>query len=379
MNVTHYDCRRISCSSETVRSRVRSSLELVFCGDALSMPVHWFYRPSDILRYFPPMGITAMEAAPAEHPSAIMTLHSTQRGGRQSVAKGNSEIVGDVILKGREHLWKQGGAHYHHGMPAGENTLNTWVARLMLEWMTDRCAYDVDGWLQQYVDFMIADPPRHPDTYAESCHREFFANREAGKPLRECGGVTHDTPSMGALVTLPPLALALLATQPLADVQAACREHVQTTHPDKGLLSVVDSYVALLANLLFRPEEETADDYIEAAAVTQLSGSISSILKKKNDPREIVGGVFSLACYISDSWPSVCYLAHRYASDPGKALLLNSNLGGENAHRGSVLGSLIGLVTPDQHESLFAQLHRKNEISEAIGQWVDFHYPADNR
>ncbi len=33
-----------------------------FACDALSMPVHWFYRTSDIYRYFPPHGICNMQA-----------------------------------------------------------------------------------------------------------------------------------------------------------------------------------------------------------------------------------------------------------------------------------------------------------------------------
>lgn len=363
-----------NCSPALIRSRVKSCLELLFCGDALSMPVHWFYRPADILRYFPPMGIAAMEAAPADHPSAIMTLHSTRRGGREGVAQGSSEIIGDVILKGRADLWRQPGTHYHHAMPAGENTLNAWIARLMLQWMSGRSDYNVDEWLQQYVDFMVADPPLHPDTYAESCHREFFANREKGRPLHQCGGVTHDTPSMGALVSVAPLALALLATQSLADVQAACRAHVRTTHPDNGLLSVVDAYVGLLSNLLFRDEAVAVESFIEAAAETQVTPSISGCLKRNADPREVVGGQFSLACYISDSWPSVCYLAHRFSAAPVKALLMNTNLGGENAHRGSVLGSLVGLATPGHHEILYSQLHREQELSHVITQWLDNFY-----
>lgn len=338
------------------------------------MPVHWFYRPADILRYYPPMGISRMEPAPADHPSAIMTLHSTRRGGRQNVARGTAEIVGDVILKGRADLWRQDGTHYHHGMPAGENTLNAWIARLMLEWLTEGSEYSLDDWLQRYVEFMVADPSLHPDTYAESCHREFFANREEGKPLHECGGVTHDTPSMGALVSVAPLALSLLAERPLNDVQAVCRAHVWTTHPDKGLLSVVDAYVSLLSCLLFRNEEDAVADFIEAASHTSVTPSISSCLKKNADPREVVGGTFSLACYISDSWPSVCYLAHRYSADPVKALLLNTNLGGENAHRGSVLGSLLGLLTPDLHRPLYSQMHREEELSGVISRWLSKFY-----
>jgi hypothetical protein len=49
--------------------------------------------------------------------------------------------------------------------------------------------------------------------------------------------------------------------------------------------------------------------------------------------RCIVGGRFSTACYIEDSFPSLLYLAYKYADDPEAALIANTNVGGENCHR----------------------------------------------
>lgn len=71
-------------SEEIKRTRVKAALVNLYIGDALSMPVHWFYNPVDILKAFPPNGITKMQAAPQYHPSSIMNLHSTTSGGRKS-------------------------------------------------------------------------------------------------------------------------------------------------------------------------------------------------------------------------------------------------------------------------------------------------------
>jgi len=90
----------------------------------------------------------------------------------------------------------------------------------------------------------------HPDTYAESYHRGFFANLQNGILADQCGAQTHDTPSMGALVTVAPLALALLPEHPVERVQEVCCTHVQLTHPDDNLLKVVSRYVALINELL---------------------------------------------------------------------------------------------------------------------------------
>lgn len=47
-------------SEEIKHSRVKAALVNLYIGDALSMPVHWFYNPVDILKAFPPHGITKM-------------------------------------------------------------------------------------------------------------------------------------------------------------------------------------------------------------------------------------------------------------------------------------------------------------------------------
>jgi len=385
-----------SSTSQLQAARARSALQMLFIGDSLSMPVHWFYRPSDIWRAFPPNGIQELSAAPAQHPSSVMALHSVSGGGRAKRQKNSQpQIVGEVILKGKAQFWNQNQIHYHHGLSAGENTLNTWCAHLLINWLADRSSmaadslYDVNEWLTHYVEFMTADPPRHPDTYAESYHRGFFANHVAGKPLTQCGAVTSDTPSMGALVTVAPLALALFKKMPLDAVQAICRQHVWATHPDELLLVVVDAYVKLMHLLLTREtddQQSIVSWFCEAAAVVD-GGDISmyfsprnklthdgKILRLVSENKSVVGERYSLACYITDSWPSTCYLAARHYRNSKQALLVNTNLGGENAHRGSVLGTLLGLVSGDTVEEFYSGLARHSDIHADITSWGDGFY-----
>ena len=77
-----------------VTERAIAALQNAFIGDALAMPVHWFYNPSDIYRIFP-LGVEQFEDAPAFHPSSIMSLHSTRQGGRANKERNvEKEIVG---------------------------------------------------------------------------------------------------------------------------------------------------------------------------------------------------------------------------------------------------------------------------------------------
>lgn len=359
------------------RSRAKAALINLYIGDALSMPVHWFYNPIDILKAFPPHGIRQMEAAPASHPSSIMKLHSTTSGGRKNTHKGmQKEVVGEVILKDKAHLWGRPNGHYHHGMQAGENTLNAWWAKWLMHSLAREGHYDSEVWVREYIDLMTADEPAHPDTYAESCHRGFFANYISGKDPKECGAVTHDTPSMGALVTVAPLALALLSSEPLDVVQQQCREHVWLTHPDKGLMRVVDSYVALLYTLLNRPLDGSVEDAIEKAANVIPGTKLAKLLSQNKEDAYVVGRLYSLACYITDSWPSVCYLASKYYEDPRNALLINTNLGGENAHRGSVLGTIVGLASNTYDEAFYTTLAQHDDLDIQINAWLDRFYPT---
>lgn len=356
----------------SARNRAKAALQSVFIGDALSMPVHWYYNPLDIQRAFPG-GITRMEAAPEFHPSSIMSLHSTSAGGRRSaVGKASREIVGDVILKDKRKYWGIPNQHYHTDMQAGDNTLNACCARLMMRGLTEsRGQYVREKFLDDYVEFMIAEPAMHPDTYAESWHRGFFANRERGVPLDQCGAVTHDTPSVGGLVTVVPLALKLLldGDGSNAAVQQACktcREHLLLTHPDQLLARVCDAMVVLFSALLQRDVTSDVTPLLVQASRCIAKVDLEKLWQKAPGDMHVVGRTYSTACYITDSWPSLLYLAGKYRHSAESAMLANTNLGGENAHRGSVLGAIVSLIQGDTSDRLLKQLLHRQAIDAEI-------------
>ncbi len=354
-------------SNTLAKERVIAALKNSFVADALAMPVHWYYNPGDIFKQFPG-GISQFEDAPKYHPSSIMSLHSTQQGGRTAAAHGaKPEIVGDVILRGKRQYWGIPNQHYHRGMRAGENTLNAYCVRALLRSIASNDGdYSRDTFLDAYINLLTADEPQHPDTYAESYHRGFFSNLEAGKDDYECGAVTHDTASVGGLVTLGPLALlCLLRGKDLAQVQATCRAHLNLTHPSEELATVSDFYVELLQRLLFR-ETESPLELIADIAKRSAGLKLPELIAKNRSDFEIVGGVFTSACYISGSWPSVLYFAYKYASEPKTGLLANTNVGGDNVHRGSVLGLILGLVNGAALDELFGQLTETAAIDQEI-------------
>ena len=350
-------------------SRVTNALKTQFVADALAMPVHWYYNPMDIEKAFPG-GVQKFEAAPEFHPSSIMSLHSTRRGGRRygHNAEAEPQIVGEVILKGRDQFWNVPNVHYHHGMGAGENTLNAHCSRVLMRCLADgNGEYSSQAFLSAYIGFMTADPPAHPDTYAESYHRGFFANYAKGLPAQQCAMVTHDTPSIGGLVTIAALVFAeRLRGRDVTDIQAHCRDHLALTHPDESLMRVCDRYVKLLCGLLEGPDDEGVKALLSEAGKGAGGLDVVGLVKRNLPDNQVVGRMYSPACYISDSWPVVLYLAYKYRNDPWLALRMNTNLGGDNVHRGIVLGTLLGLTTGQVATNWFDQLVDHEAISEEI-------------
>jgi ADP-ribosylglycohydrolase len=56
----------------------------------------------------------------------------------------------------------------------------------------------------------------------------------------------------------------------------------------------------------------------------------------------VIGRHVSPACYILESFPAALYLAWKYADDFEAAVVANTMVGGDNCHRGAVVGALVG-------------------------------------
>lgn len=363
------------------QDRARAALQTLFVGDALAMPVHWYYRPADIFKQFPG-GVREFHDAPAFHPSSIMSLHSTRQGGRHSSAAAPAsgrDVVGDVILKGKRQYWDIPNQHYHQGMRAGENTLNAHCARAVMRSIAANAGrYDTRVYLQHYMELLTADPPQHPDTYAESCHRGFFANLEQGKSPLHCAAVTHDTPSIGGLVTIAPIVFAeRLRGNSLEGVQDLCQQHLFLTHPDAGLAQICRAYVALLDQLLFRDAADDVMFMLNHTARQSVGLNLPDLLARTRDDSDVLGRTYSIACYIDGAWPGLLYLAARYLDDSKQALIANTNLGGDNVHRGAVLGVITALCqNSSQVDDLYHRLADQQQLSSEIGMITD---PVDRK
>lgn len=294
-------------SSQPLSSKVRGAILGLFIGDALAMPVHWYYDRSALQRDY---GWVDRYHAPRNpHPNSILwRSHYSPVG------------PGGEILHEQAVYWGQREVHYHQFLKAGENTLN--LKLCALAWSLCQEGYSRDEYMKRYIAYM-QNPDSHRDTYIEECHRGFFTNLARGKKPDKCAVVEKH---IGGLAHLFPVYLAT------GDRDTALH-HMAVTHAGSQMQETGKQVLDVLQACL-------KGEGVEETARVLLGKRLTSWLPLPDE--EVIGPRLSTACYVEDSWPAVLYLLMKYLEDPRKALEVNTNLGGDNCYRGAVLGALLG-------------------------------------
>ena len=290
-------------------------------ADAVSMPVHWYYDREALRRDY---GIINGYAAPkSPHPDSILW--------RSHYEAANPS--GD-ILRDQAQFWGQRGVHYHQNLAAGDSTLNARLAVSLAALILEERGYNADRWLERYIHFML-EPGRNADTYVEEYHRIFFTNYAKGVKPRKCGG--RDI-HIGGLTPVPAIVAAMgLLGANLVEIRTVVQEHVSLTHRDDGVLRAADALARMLVRM-------AAGEELRAVMLDEAADWISRAKTADWDryPDDVVvGRVLSPACYIPDAFPAALFLAWRHAADFRAGVCSNAQVGGDNCHRGAVVGSLL--------------------------------------
>jgi ADP-ribosyl-[dinitrogen reductase] hydrolase len=311
-------------------------------ADAVAMPVHWYYDQAALDRDYPRL------AAAAASDSPYLAPHNPHSGSILWRSQWTPPGPTFDILREQARYWGQRGIHYHQFLAAGENTLNFRLAAELLELVRRHGEYAPEPWLDRYVAVML-EPGWHRDTYVEEYHRHFFTNLAAGRKPINCG--VSDV-HIGGLVPVPALVAALGPRHP--DLREIVRLHVNLTHKDPDVLAAADTLLKILADILPRPETP-ARSGAEGAAVLRaailehgrdwISAAKLAAWERLSD-RQLVGGTLSSACYIDEAFPAALALAHRHAGDFAAGVVANARCGGDNCHRGAVVGSLLAASAP---------------------------------
>ncbi|GBG30162.1 Hypothetical Protein FCC1311_063822 [Hondaea fermentalgiana] len=283
--------------------RVRASLQAFVVGEALAMPVHWFYDPVKLEQEYG--RVDKMMAPKRSHAESFMT--SMEYKGSIDILFDKAvfyegfdiEHIKSLSKEDREALSSDVGIfvnsgsderpHYHLSLKKGQNTANVCVARLLMRYLATvnkggKDRYDPKEFIEAFRDYMTTDPREHPDDIAQiKAHndayldvyvRKFFENASNGLPLTVCAYDQRDRWSIGSLDGLV-MAVPLIAAyrhEPEAFLVGRALEHQVLTHRSVTISAVVTVLVPLLQQL-WRGEDpdkalDAAMDKMRPPAIT---------------------------------------------------------------------------------------------------------------
>ena len=383
--------------------RIQNALWGLFIGDALAMPAHWYYNPDNIKKDFAG-GLKAYESPRHPHPESFMVgmgyhpdVETARRLGRpydvlhEHVRFYNTSYH-SLEIERTERETEHGNPtpslneryHYHHGLEAGDNTLGAHLVRVLMRSLIAAGRYDQEAFIEGFIDH-LASPGRNRDPYTEIYIRRWFEQYTSGLPTYACAELQRRTWSIGSHGGLiRPLTLSLLAKSPYQGIGQAI-EHQNLTHRSENNVAALSVLVPLLQELIsgkdgtetaiayarqVRLPEVTGKDLFDRYRKSHGPGNISSEemwqlhIRLEDTPMDIPRLVneveeetltrsrLATACYPEHGLPMLLYLAVRHNFDIEQSLLANTYAGGDNVHRGMVLGLLLGAASNEVSQSL---------------------------
>jgi len=404
------------------RRRLRNALWGLFIGDALSMPAHWYYNIENIPRDFDG-GIRDYEEPSHPHPESFMVgmtyepdAENATRLGRpydilHEHARFYKTSYSTLQIRNTEQETEHGNPtpqledrfHYHHGLKAGENTLGAHLVRVLMRTVIHHDHYDPNAFIEAFIDH-LATPGRNHDPYTEIYIRRWFENYSRGSQPHACAELQRNNWSIGSHGGLIRAMVVSTLAETVYQGLGLAIEHQNLTHRSENVASALGVLVPLLGALL---EGEDASQMISSQArnvyMPRLTGEeLSAAYRAHNGPgnipgpemwklhttlsdmpldmdrliqdhseSEVVKHLFATACYPEHGLPLLLYFAQKYNSEVEATLLANANAGGDNVHRGMVLGLLVGAANDDIPLHLVKGLIAFHDLESEIEAFTD--------
>lgn len=194
----------------------------------------------------------------------------------------------------------------------------------------------------------------------------FFANRMAGKDLRNCpSNDGHNVDAIDGLI-MPTVVLLGYACKPEAEARAVAQQSVYATRNSERVANYVGRFSGMLRAVL----DGSPVPNVAQEAAKSLLGHEMDI--SQSDP--------VVACYVDSNFASLIHLAAKYGNDFEATLLANANAGGENVHRGLVLGALMGAQVGASRipQRLKEGLFHSSELEREIDAFVTARIACDH-
>jgi ADP-ribosylglycohydrolase len=404
------------------RRRLRNALWSLFIGDALAMPSHWYYNLKNIPKVFDG-GIRGYVDPPHPHLESFMVgmsynpdVETAERLGRAyDILHEHTQFYNTsystLQIRSTERESEHGNPvpligdrfHYHHGLRAGENTLAAHLVRVLMRSVVRNDRYDPASFIEDFIEHLTT-PGKNRDPYTEIYIRRWFENYSRGLPLCGCAEFQRNIWSIGSHGGLiRPMVMSTLAESAYQGLGLAV-EHQNMTHRSENVASALGVLVPLFNSLLggAEPHEAisacaqkirvplvTGDELFAAYREHNGPGNIPGhemwnfhtrladapfevdrLVHEHSDP-EVINHLFATACYPEHGLPLLLYFAQNHRINVEAALLANANAGGDNVHRGMVLGLIVGAAGGELPEHLRRGLIDFEELQTEIEAFAD--------
>ncbi len=396
--------------------RIKSALWGLFVADSLAMPAHWYYDLEKLKKDFSG-GITDFQAPPHPHPDSFMVgmdyfpdvqsaqqlqreydiVHEHKRFYNTSFSTTPIESTHKETQHGNPVPELSERFHYHHGLNRGDNTLGAHLVRVLMRSVIEHKNYTPEEFLDAFVDHMTTQG-FNKDPYTEIYIRRWFENYALGISPYDCAANQRDIWSIGSHGgMIRPLVVAMSARNPYEALGIAL-QHQQLTHKSQNIASALAVLVPLLyelledkeplvawmryADRLYLPKTKGKELFtlyrqhkgpgnIPKEQMWQLHTQLEKTafdlrsFAKKHPKERVVKEILSNACYPEHGVPLLFYIAYINGMEFRQSILDNVNAGGDNVHRGMVLGLLLGAAMPVD-EKLKEGLTDYEELSKEI-------------
>jgi len=404
------------------RVRLQNGLWGLFIGDALAMPAHWYYRVDNIRKVFDG-GIRGYEDAPHPHLESFMVgmayhpdVETATRQGRpfdilHQHARFYHTSYSTLEISNIEREKAHGNPvpglaeryHYHHGLKAGENTLGAHLVRVLMRSVIRRGRYEPQAFIEDFINHLTT-PGKNRDPYCEIYIRRWFENYSRGLPSHCCAELQRNVWSIGSHGgIIRPLVISMIASSPYQSLGLAI-EHQNLTHRSENVTSALGVLVPLLHALLtgddpdktisdysrhVRPPLVTGEQLFQSYRDHQGPGNIpkqkmwefhtqlvdtpfelDQIIREQQES-EVVNHLFATACYPEHGLPLLLYFFRSNNAHLESTLLANANSGGDNVHRGMILGLLAGAASKEISTHLKQGLTAFEELQIEIDTFSD--------
>jgi len=400
--------------------RTENALWGLFVGDALSMPAHWIYELDNLKGTFDG-GLKQYEAAPHPHPESFMVgmgyhpdirtaeslgrpydiLHENARFYSTSFSELEISTDSREEAHGNRAPSKEERYHYHHGLGKGENTVAAHLVRVLMRSVIEVGRYNDKHFLESFVHFLTT-PGLRRDPYTEIYLRCWFENFSKGLSIERCAERQRNIWSIGSHGGMSrPMVLSLLADTSYLGLGFAL-EHKALTHGSENVSAALGITVPLLHDLLEgKSALEASRFWSQSLRVPKLTGEElhakyaghdgpgniphremwrlhTELSKERFDLGQLVAEhsvddivlkKFGTVCYPEHGVPLLLFLAAKHDFDVAASLLANANAGGDNVHRGAILGLLVGAAA--EPSAFPTHLREGLADAQAIGKEIE--------